>query len=81
MFLHDLNIYKENVTIFYQMKRILFMHQTSVVGGGSYCLLNIVKSLDKNRFEPVVALKDNGPLVDELKKQGVEVLIYKQMIA
>ena len=79
MFLHDLNIYKENVTIFYQMKRILFMHQTSVVGGGSYCLLNIVKSLDKNRFEPVVALKDNGPLVDELKKQGVEVLIYKQM--
>lgn len=55
------------------------MHQVSVVGGGSYCLLNIVKAIDKRVFEPIVALKDEGPLADELRKLGVEVVIFSQM--
>lgn len=63
------------------MTRILFMHQASSVGGGSYCLLNIIKVLDRERFEPVVVLQSNGPLVDELQKLGVEVVLFPQMMA
>lgn len=63
------------------MKRIMFMHQASSIGGGSYCLLNVVKAVDKKLFEPVVALKSEGPLADELRKLGVEVVIFSQMVA
>lgn len=55
------------------MARILFVHHVSVVGGASYCLLNVVKALDRNRYTPIVLLRDNGPLVEELKKLDVEV--------
>lgn len=55
-------------------KKILFVHQVSVVGGASYCLLNIIKELDRKKFQPVVLLKDDGPLVEELKKLNVKVL-------
>ena len=55
------------------------MHQISAIGGGSYCLLNVVKSLDKRIWEPVVALKNHGPLEDEIQKQGVEVVLFPKM--
>lgn len=61
------------------MKRIMFMHQSSSIGGGSYCLLNVVKALDKTIWEPVVALKNHGPLEDELCKLGVDVVLFPQM--
>ena len=54
------------------MKRLLLMHQSSSIGGGSYCLLNIVKALDRSLWEPIVALKEDGPLTGEIKKMGVE---------
>ena len=57
------------------------MHQASSIGGGSYCLLNVVKAVDKTLFEPVVALKNEGPLADELRKLGVEVVFFKEMAA
>ncbi len=60
-------------------KRILFMHQASSIGGGSYCLLNIVKSIDRTYFDPLVVLKTQGPLVDELQKIGVEVVLFGEM--
>lgn len=63
------------------MTRILFMHQASTIGGGSYCLLNIIKELDRERFDPVVALQSSGPLMDELQKLGVEVVLFPQMMA
>ena len=55
------------------------MHQASTVGGGSYCLLNIVKALDNTLWEPIVALQAHGPLEDELKKIGVKVVIFPKM--
>lgn len=61
------------------MKKILFVHQSSSIGGGSYCLLNIVKNLDRQLFCPIVALNSNGPLVSELEKLGVEVVVFSRM--
>lgn len=57
------------------------MHQASSIGGGSYCLLNIIRSIDRKLIEPVVALQDEGPLVEELRKLDVEVVYFRQMAA
>lgn len=54
------------------MKKILYVHHVSSIGGGSYCLLNILKELDRSKYTPIVLLKNNGPLISELNKLGVE---------
>lgn len=58
------------------MKNVLFIYHTSSIGGGSYCLLNILKTLDRNNIKPVVLLRDKGPLVDEIQKYGIEVILF-----
>lgn len=63
------------------MKRILFLHQASTIGGGSYCLLNVIKNIDRSKFQPIVALNGYGPLVDEIEKLGIEVIIFPEMAA
>ena len=58
------------------MKRnILYIFHVSTFGGGSLCLLNLVKELNKEKFNPIVLLKSFGPLCDELEKVGATVLI------
>ena len=61
------------------MKRIVFVHQASTVGGGSYCLLNLLKAVDRSQFEPVALLKDDGPLVDEIEKLDIRVELMPSM--
>lgn len=55
------------------MKKILFVFHTSTICGGSFCLLNILRALDRRQFCPLVVLQGYGPLVDEIKKLGIEV--------
>ena len=57
------------------MKRILYVHQVSSVGGASFCLLNIIKGLDRQKYAPSVLLKENGPLAEEFRKLGVTVFL------
>ena len=61
------------------MKRVLFVHHVSSIGGGSYCMLSILKGIDRNHVEPLALLKDEGPLADEIRKLGVEVYFFSQM--
>lgn len=55
------------------MKTILYIHHVSDIGGASYCLLNILKELNRDLYEPIVLLKDKGPLSQELKKLNISV--------
>ncbi|WP_418755979.1 glycosyltransferase [Eubacterium ventriosum] len=55
------------------MKKILFVHHVSSIGGGSYCLLNLLKEVDRSKFQPIVLLQGNGPLVAEIEKLGIKV--------
>lgn len=55
------------------MTTILYVYHASNIGGGSYAMLNVIKALDRSAYRPVVLLKRNGPLADELKSIGVEV--------
>ena len=63
------------------MKRILFLHQVSYIGGGSYCLLSLLKSIDRKAFEPVVLLGNDGPLRNEIERLGIEVYFMGGMPA
>jgi len=51
--------------------KILFLHSSSDLYGSDRCLLNILSSLDKKKFEPYVILPTFGPLHLELKKLGI----------
>lgn len=55
------------------MKTILYIYHTSAIGGGSYCLLNILKTADRSIVRPVVLLKEDGPLVAEIKALNIPV--------
>ncbi|MGN1233795.1 MAG: glycosyltransferase family 4 protein [Candidatus Cryptobacteroides sp.] len=61
------------------MKRILFVHHISRIGGASFCLLNILRSLDREKFEPVVCLASDGPLADEVRRIGIECVLFPSM--
>lgn len=52
--------------------RILFIDHTAALSGGELALLNLVRHLDRTRFEPVVLLFSGGPLVERLSLAGVE---------
>ena len=63
------------------MKDILYVHQVSSVGGASFCLLNIIKSLDRQKYKPSVLLKGDGPLAEEIRKLDIEVYFLSSLCA
>jgi glycosyltransferase involved in cell wall biosynthesis len=49
------------------------------VGGGESHLLNLVESLDRTRFEPIVLSFTDGPMIGRLRELGVETkVIYTE---
>ncbi len=59
------------------MKRVLFVHPVSYVGGASYCMLALLKAIDRTTFEPVALLRKEGPLADEIRTLGIEVCFFE----
>ncbi len=47
------------------------------IGGGETHVLELVSKMDKTRFEPVVLSFTHGPMVDQLKKLGIEVHVIE----
>ena len=45
------------------------------MGGGEIALLNLILSLDTDRYRPLVALATDGPLADKLRAGGIDVAI------
>lgn len=58
------------------MKVCYVTHQPNMTGA-SQSLLDIVSNWKENDVEPVVLLRKNGPLVDELKKRNIRYEIIK----
>lgn len=63
-----------------EMRRIIFVHHESSVGGGSYCLLNVVRAIDRSLWIPIVMIRSHGPLEEELKALEVEVIVFPNMM-
>lgn len=61
------------------MKSILFVYHASNIGGGTYCLLNILKEIDRSKYNPIVLLRSKGDLVKEIKDLGIDVLYMPTM--
>lgn len=58
-----------------EKKTILFVHQSSDLYGSDKALLFLVQKLNKNLFTPIVVLPRKGPLLNELIKHNVFVII------
>lgn len=54
-------------------KKVLFIHHSSIIGGASWCLFEILRHLDRNRFDPVVLLRSEGPLSDRIRTLDITV--------
>jgi len=55
--------------------KILFFDHTAAWGGGEVALFHVITNLDRNRFEPLVVLGEEGPLAERLREAGVDVQI------
>lgn len=63
------------------MKNILFLHSSAELYGSDRSLLNIVKYIDKTKFQVFVILPTYGPLVDEMKRlEHVHVDVYEMAV-
>lgn len=62
------------------MKKILFMHAGAELYGADRILINLVTGLNKNKFEPIVVLPTNGPLVTELEKNHIRTYVVEYPI-
>lgn len=56
-------------------KTILFVHQSSDLYGSDKALLLLVQKLDKKLFVPIIVLPRKGPLLIELQKNNIKVII------
>ena len=61
------------------MKTILYVYHSSVIGGGSYCLLNLLNEVDRSLYKPIVLLRNHGPLVKEIEKLNIDVYFLPDM--
>ena len=53
--------------------KILYYDPSSGYGGSARSLRDILIKLDKNRFQPIVAVIDDGPAIKEMEKLGFDV--------
>lgn len=61
------------------MEKILFVYHSSEIGGGSFCLLNLLKVIDRVLFEPIVMLPKVGPLSTKIESMGLKVVYFPKL--
>jgi glycosyltransferase involved in cell wall biosynthesis len=59
--------------------RILYLHTTSEVGGSDVSLVRLIEGLDRSRYQALVLLPSDGPLVSRLRDAGAEVRISPRL--
>jgi glycosyltransferase involved in cell wall biosynthesis len=57
--------------------KILEAIRQGKIGGGESHVLNLVKNMDRKRFEPIVLSFTAGPMVDELILSGIQVKVIE----
>lgn len=53
------------------LRNVLFIHQSAEMYGSDKVLLSLVVALDRSKFNPIVILPSEGPLLVALKEAGV----------
>lgn len=62
------------------MKKILYLHAGAELYGADRVLLELLKNIDKKKFEPLVILPCEGPLFEKLKENNIKVKVIKYPI-
>jgi len=62
--------------------RVLFIEQNQdgTTGGSHYCLLDLLKLIDKKSFKPIAMFYENNKLIDDFKSTGVDVVIFAKPV-
>ncbi len=63
----------------YSKIKVLETIRQGQIGGGESHVLDLVRNLDKNRFEPVVLSFTHGPMVDELRKLNIKTYVVETL--
>jgi len=53
---------------------ILYYEPSSGYGGSSRCLLSWVKRLNKDRYNPIVIIRHNGPALQKIRELGIKTI-------
>ena len=56
--------------------RILFLNHASQISGGEIALFNLVSQLNRTKYEPIVCLFSDGPLVMKLRESEIETYVF-----
>lgn len=62
------------------LKNILYLHAGAELYGADIVMLELIKGLDKKKFNPSVILPNDGPLVDKLKDNNIQVSVMNYPI-
>lgn len=64
--------FRNSASMATEPKRILYVQPNNEVGGSDIALLRTIQELDRNRYSPVVALPNDGPLSAPLRQVGAD---------
>ncbi len=59
--------------------RVLYVHHAQGLGGAPLSLLYLLQSLDRSRYEPIVACLHDGEAADLFRRSGLEVHIWSKV--
>lgn len=62
-------------------KKIMYLHSGAELYGADQILYLLTTNIDKNKYEPIVVLPNDGPLREKLEESGVNVKIIPYPIA
>ncbi len=57
------------------MRRVLYVEHMADVGGGQMCLLDLVRTIDRQKYSPVVTCVSRGEFYDLVESLGVDIEI------
>ena len=58
-------------------RKILYLHASAELYGADYVLLELIRRLDRSKYEPIVLLPCTGPLWGELEAAGARVELFR----
>jgi glycosyltransferase involved in cell wall biosynthesis len=59
---------------------ILYINQTAKMSGAEHSLLSLIEKLDRERFNPIILLPENGILEKKAKELGIETIVFPYLI-
>ncbi|HEC93174.1 MAG TPA: hypothetical protein ENI51_09315 [Candidatus Atribacteria bacterium] len=60
-----------------EIKNVLFIQPSALLGGSSNALVDILLALPKSRYRPVVVCPGDGPIVKKVEDLGIKVYVIK----